>query len=714
MKTHTTAFKNKVKDFGREIDSIITCNIGGIDIELSNAMLNSVSSHYEGGILKSVMKQLDVDSNVEVPEGTIINYTFGVKVRNDIVVNYRDNYDYVDFGEYIVYKSEKQEDTNSWKLTCYDKMLYTMKDYVNLNITYPITIRDYINTLCNFLGLTFKNASDTFANYDKQIQNELYMSYNADKKRWESLGYTFRDVFDELAQVTASTICINEEDGELEIRYINDTEDTINERYLKDINVNFGKKFGKVNSIVLARSADSDVVYKQDEESVTENGLCEIKISDNQIMNFNDRSDYLPDILDTLDGLEYYINDFSSTGITYYNVCDRYNIQIGNNTYSCIMFNDEINVTQGLEENIYTEMPGESVTDYSKADKTDRKINQTYLIVNKQLGEIIAHVDTIDDDYAEMKLTVDGLELDVTKHGDNILMGTDLYDLSKWGIPTTYYLPSPTPPDSSLGFEYWYCTENNSNYEKGVIYQYVNNTWVATDLLRKDLWGEKDQKAEIIYASETMNSFVSQRALKLGYTRTEGYIIDNTQSHLTFSCKLQNTLTNGKFIIFINQTSDNPNEEEDYNVIQNETILIEEQTNLTSIERTFEINRQAKYVIIDLFTQLNQGETTQDGYVLIGDIKLEYGQTATTWTNNYNEVYGKNYRLDDKGFKISKADNELFLDEDELTGKYKGDIMFQITGDRVYSKNGVFEATNQNGLVTKKLSNGMYVRYIED
>ena len=68
-------------------------------------------------------------------------------------------------------------------------------------------------------------------------------------------------------------------------------------------------------------------------------------------MNFNNRSDFLPDILEKLNGLEYYLNDFSSTGITYYDVCDRYNVQIEDKTYSCVMFNDEISITQGLEEN---------------------------------------------------------------------------------------------------------------------------------------------------------------------------------------------------------------------------------------------------------------------------------------------------------------------------------------------------------------------------
>lgn len=385
MKAHTSSFKEQIKTMGRELDSKITYTLNGVNVELGKEQLNSITPTYQGALLKSVMKELDIDSNVYIPVGTILNYQFGVKVNGE--------YEYINYGNYIVYKAEKQEDTNSYKLTCYDKMLYSMVDYEKMNITYPISIRDYIKAICNKLGLTFKNANSTFANYDKQIQNELYLTIDG-----KSLEYTFRDVLDELSQVTASCICINEND-ELEIRYINETNDTIDEEFLKDINVNFGEKFGAVNTIVLSRSADSDSVYYP--ETLPENPF-EFKISDNQIMNFNDRVNYLPDIYSKLNGLEFYINDFSSTGICYYELLDRYNVKIGDNTYSCVMLNDEINITQGLEENIYTEMPEETQTDYTKADKTDRKINQTYLIVDKQNQEIKATVQKIDETTKQM------------------------------------------------------------------------------------------------------------------------------------------------------------------------------------------------------------------------------------------------------------------------------------------------------------------------
>lgn len=414
MKTHTQEFKRQIIEMGREIDSKITYAIDDEIIELSGEELNSITPSFQGGILKSVMKQLDIDSNIPIPIGTILNYQFGVKVN--------DEYEYLNFGNYIVKDIEKQEDTMSYKITCYDKLLFSMKDYAKMPITYPITIKSYINALCNFLGIEFANNNNTFVNYNKTIPNELYLDANGN-----SIGYTFRDVFDELAQVTASTICLNDND-ELEIRYINDTGDTIDEEFLKNVNVNFGEKYGKINSIVLSRSGESDNVYLDDPQSVALNGRCELKIIDNQIMNFNNRDEFLPEILGQLNGLEYYLNDFSSTGIAYYDLCDRYNVQIGDNAYSCVMFNNEMLVTQGLEENIFTEMPIETQTDYTISDKTDRKINQTYFIVDKQNQQIEAVVSQTNEQnqkIARVTQTVDELNSKISDIADITISGED-------------------------------------------------------------------------------------------------------------------------------------------------------------------------------------------------------------------------------------------------------------------------------------------------
>ena len=95
MKTHTNNFKNQIKLIGKEIDSKITFG----ETELGKEHLNAVTPSFQSSILKSAMKQLDIDSNVYIPVGSVLKYEFGVKVNGE--------YEYLDFGNYIVKDIEK-------------------------------------------------------------------------------------------------------------------------------------------------------------------------------------------------------------------------------------------------------------------------------------------------------------------------------------------------------------------------------------------------------------------------------------------------------------------------------------------------------------------------------------------------------------------------------------------------------------------------------
>lgn len=522
MKSVSDKFKKEIKKYGRQIDTIITYTDSEGEHLLDSDVLFSITPTVNGNILKSVMKQLDFESSIKVSKDTIINVKFGVQVDlsltvaevnamkvsrlNSLPVKYLSSnlkgFEYINLGNYIVSKEpEYNADTQSYSHVCYDKMLYSMRDYEKLDITYPITIREYINKICEYLGLVFKNKNNTFANYDKQIKLDLYDGYD----------YTFRDILDELAQATASTICINESSDELEIRYINDTKDTIDEDYLKDTNVEFSEKYGPINSIVLSRSAESDNVYLQDENSVSANGLCELKIIDNQIMNDNDRSDFLPDILTKLNGLEYYINNFSSPGITWYELCDKYTVKIGNKLYNCVLFNDEIKITQGLEERIYTEMPTQTKTDYAKADKTDQKINKAYIImdkVNKKLESVISENKENSEKITRHEQTLESISdkvsniEDLTKETDGIKTITlencvegKLLSLHIYGNNTVfkYLYPSDTlyPSDElySSGDSRIVVTDKDNNqtiYELGVLDVLRQNDEVCDEFVLED------------------------------------------------------------------------------------------------------------------------------------------------------------------------------------------------------------------------------------
>lgn len=404
MRTHTNNFKNNMVSFGREFDYKITYNNQTLPME----DIKSINYCVRGNLLKTTMKELKLDSKTLLSRGTTINYQIGLKVGN--------SFEYLDMGNYIVEKVEEQKDSKSYLLTCYDKMLLTMVDYEDLSLTFPITIRDYIDAICTELGITFANSSDTFINYNQELATDLYLDENKNK-----LGYTYRDVLDDIAEVTGSMICINNDD-ELEIRYLNTTNDTIDENYFNDVNVVIGKKYGPINSLVFSRTGE-DNIYRKDDTSITQNGLCELKITDNQILNDNDRGNYIDDLFDYLKGLYYYINDFDSRGIVYYELGDVYTISINSTTYKCILLNDEINVSGSLKETIYTEEPDTSETEYKKADTTDKKINQTSLIVDKQEQTITGLVSKTET----MESQVEQNGIDITNANTNISnVNTDL------------------------------------------------------------------------------------------------------------------------------------------------------------------------------------------------------------------------------------------------------------------------------------------------
>lgn len=222
MKQHTSDFKEEIKTLGKQQTVRITYTLNNENVVLNNEDINSVTPNYEASLLKSIMKGLDIDSNVDIPLGTEFKFEYGLLVNGA--------YEYLNYGNYIVYSSEKQEDTLSYDIKCYDKLLYSMKDYEALEVTYPITIHEYLKKLCQKIGLEMKEQN--FANMTRQITSDLF----------DGLGYTYRDVLDQIAETTGGCICLTLDD-KVEVRYINETNDTIDEEYINDTNVNFGEKY---------------------------------------------------------------------------------------------------------------------------------------------------------------------------------------------------------------------------------------------------------------------------------------------------------------------------------------------------------------------------------------------------------------------------------------------------------------------------------------
>ena len=181
----------------------------------------------------------------------------------------------------------------------------------------------------------------------------------------------------------------------------------------KDTNVTFSKMYGPINSIVFSRGDDTDFVEIKDDESIAQNGVTQLKIKDNPFLEGNDRSDYFEEMFEVLNGLTYTLNDLSSTGVTYLDYFDKFDVEIDDNTYPCLLLNDEIIIEQGLQENIFTGETEGAEHEYVTSRIDDRGQKWANIQVKKDVGEIVLEVGKVNDDITQINTDLDG------KVGDN-------------------------------------------------------------------------------------------------------------------------------------------------------------------------------------------------------------------------------------------------------------------------------------------------------
>ena len=421
------SFKTAIQEYGKEITASFSC--GGVTY--SDDRIVSMTPHYEGKLFASVMRCLDIqlEGVKEISVGAsasaiagealaglavvgvdgavsngrlITDAKLGVKAPGDR------EYSYKSFGTYIIKSQEYDDDANTLNLECYDQMLLSMIPYdLSLDFTNedaPITVKGLLDAICTRLGWTA--GYTTFTNSDVVIDGEKFNS-----------TYTFRDVLDQIAQVAAGVIAFK--DDVLCVLYPTDTGEIVNASNLRTLQI--GEKYGPVNSVVLARTPQEDNIYAMDADSVAQNGLTEIKIENNQIMDSH-REDFIGAILERVNGLKFWLYELQSFGIGYLDLCDMFTLETMDGVqHQTILLVDEMQITQGLAENCSLEAPEATETDYKAASTTDKVLNQTILKVDKQAQQITALVSNAKDigdkvtKMAEVMMDADSVDIKITE-----------------------------------------------------------------------------------------------------------------------------------------------------------------------------------------------------------------------------------------------------------------------------------------------------------
>lgn len=451
MRTHTSTFKDEIKKLGREIKgkiiyynnyNLITESGDNIltegDMQLITEQANysesqqinesdifSIEIIKNGNLLQSLMKQFNFEAKIELNLGTVVNPQFGLLVDKE-----EQEYEYLDYGNYYIYSKEYNVDMNTWSYVCYDKILFAMIKYKKLsNVTYPLTIKQFINKLCNKVGLEFEDSN--FVNQNQLIYEDIYKDKNV----------TIRDIFDDISKIAGGNLLINDND-KLEIGYPTTTNDTIDDNYLKDINVKLNQKIGPINSVAIY-DTDNDLQYiAEDNTSIKQYGLTRITITDNLLAWNGETQTIANNIFNQLKNLIYYENDFTTTGVCYYDFLDLFNVEARGVIYQCLLLNNEITINQGIEEHIFTEQFEELETKSNEYTTSVMTNKQATFKINQQEGKIESRVEkdgvisAINQSAEEIqieanKISLEGKEINLTS--DNIVIESTNFSVDEDG-----------------------------------------------------------------------------------------------------------------------------------------------------------------------------------------------------------------------------------------------------------------------------------------
>ena len=280
----------------------------------------------------------------------------------------------------------------------------------------------FSNTNCNSID-EFKTWLST---HNTQVDYELAEPYTEKIGEIDTLS-TFKGVNNVSLDANMQT--------NMTITYPTEYEE-LDKHFLKDVNVSFSKKYGAVNSVVFSRGNGSDNIYRKDNASINKNGLTEIKIADNPFLEGNDRENFIQSLFDKINGLEFYIMDVASTGIMYLELGDFYYFNMveekpslksglvksgvrkaqgsSGGKFLCLLMNDEIKITQGLEESIYSDEPEITETDYKTASITDTSIKNAIIQTNKNSAEILLKVNS-DEVVSAINLSPENIKISSAK-----------------------------------------------------------------------------------------------------------------------------------------------------------------------------------------------------------------------------------------------------------------------------------------------------------
>lgn len=269
---------------------------------------------------------------------------------------------------------------------------------------------------------------------DWQITREL----------WENIeGITYRDIFVQIAQATAST-CIIGADDKVYFKFLTDTGESLS--YDNMFKLKLENQYGEINSVALSRTPSEDNIYLQDEESVLANGLTEFKIENNEIID-KDRENAITPIFDALKGISYYPFEATTEGLGWYEIADSIDIiNDAGEVFNTSLFNYAITIDGSIKETLKTSAETQTQTQYQYATSIAKRVKNTEVIVNKQdqyiqqlVSDMYEKNGVVNEKYTKIYQDIDNIINSVQNSGgNNFIKNSVMFAYDNNNIPANW------------------------------------------------------------------------------------------------------------------------------------------------------------------------------------------------------------------------------------------------------------------------------------
>lgn len=503
----------------------------------------------------------------------------------------------IPLGNYIVETSSDENVKKKTSFTGYDYMIKFNTKYIDI-VTYPITLYDYLISLCNKLNIELENES--IINGEYEIQGNPFTN-----------NETNMTVLSNICQLAGGFGKITRENKLKIITLVKDYTETNAVETIDgnnyDDTFSKNKEWGEVNSLILRLSdIEGENTTREDAESITTNGLTELTLADNYFLTDSTQRELVIEALwETLKGLKYLPFNTEYYGYPYLDTGDLILLEDNEgNVYYTYVLNHTIKYNGIYTGNIETTALTETQTVYKNTTIQEKFKKTEYIIdkINGQITQIVEIAEDAGEKATEAIQTVEGITTEIRDTTDQIQDKiTQIQETIDGIVIDKTVTGGQNLIRNSVGYfnnEYWQIDNEN----EGTV---VGNT--ISDVKQNSISGS---------ALELQNETIYQNITE----------IKNGEYYLSFAYKKleENAICSFK----INETEINLNE-----------------MNWTNIEQLIVVTGNS--IRIEITTDINSS-------CLITDLMLSEGNIKTSWTQNANESYTDGVQIG-KGLKIKST-----------------------------------------------------------